>query len=166
VESEAGGLTLIDCIDAARSLSPEQRAKLEGWVEKGAQLSIGSLTVDNSKLVGLIQSGYLHVVADLKREIRGFTAINAIAFPLLVVVSFLRPEYVRESFFSGVLLALATLFCAYLYVFSQNWLLAMIQGNYVGKIYALYLGVVFLFFCDIALNRARVTRAVARGISF
>lgn len=154
---------LVDCIDTARKLSPEQRAKLEDWIERGAQVSIGSLTLDNSKLVGLIQSGYLKVVADLKREIRGFTAINAIAFLLLVLASLLKPDAVRELFVPGVLLCVSTLLCACLYVFEQDWLLNMIHGSYVGKIYAVYLGLVFVFLCDIVLNRGRITRVMARG---
>jgi hypothetical protein len=155
---------LIDCIDKARSLTPEQRAKFDGWIEMGAQVTIGSLTVDNSKLADLIQSGYLKVVAELKREIRGFTAINAIAFLLLLLASFLRPEAVRSLFVPGALLFASTLLCAWLYVFEQNWLLTMVQGSYVGKAYAVYLGLVFLFLCDIALNRARITTRLLGGI--
>jgi hypothetical protein len=157
-------IRLIDCIDKARALTPEQRAKFDGWIEMGAKATIGSLTVDNSKLADLIQSGYLKVVADLKREIRGFAAINAIAFLLLLLTSFLKPAYVRELFLPGLLLALSTLVCAYLYVFDQNWLLAMIQGNYVGKIYAVYLGLVFLFYCDVTLYDAKITRVILRGL--
>lgn len=154
---------LIDCIDAARQLDAAQRETISGWIEKGATSTIGLLTLDKSRLVTLIQSGYLKILGELKREIRGFAIINALAFLLLVLVSFLKPDEVHALFIPGVLLAASTLFCAYVYVFDQNWLLAMIQGNYVGKIYALYLGLVFLWLCDIALNRGRVTRVLARS---
>ena len=120
---------LIDCIDQARALSIEQRSAISNWIEKGAVLSIGDLTLENSRLVAMIQSGYLAVVADLMRDIRIFIATNAIAFLLLVLVSFLKPDSVRELFVPGVLLFISTLLCAWLYVFEQNWLLTIIDGS-------------------------------------
>jgi hypothetical protein len=58
----------------------------------------------------------------------------------------------------------ATLICAYFYVFEQNWLLTIIYGDYLGFAYLAYLGVVFLFLCDIVLNRGRVTTQFANAI--
>ena len=138
--------------------------KLQQWLEEGAVLSIGSLQLENSRLVGVIQAGYFGVVADLKRDIRVFTASNSVAFLLLVLVSFLRPGAVRELFVPGVLLAVSTLLCAYLYVFEQNWLLTLINGSYLGWAYAAWLGVVFLLLCDVWMNRARVTHAHRAGV--
>jgi hypothetical protein len=63
-----------------------------------------------------------------------------------------------------LLLTVATIFCAYLYVFEQNWLLTIIHGDYLGLGYAAYLGVVFLFLCDIALNFGRVTTRLVNGL--
>lgn len=82
-----------------------------------------------SRLVTMIQSGYVAVVKDLTRDIRIFTATNAIAFLLLLLVSFLRPDSVRALFVPGVLLFISTLLCAWLYVFEQNWLLTIIDGS-------------------------------------
>src|SRR5688572_25695705 len=99
------------CIPQVREMSDELRRELESWVEAGAKLSIGELQLDNSRLVGLIQSGYLAVVADLTRDIRIFAASNAIAFLLLVLVSFLKPDAVRELLVPAVLLTISTLTC-------------------------------------------------------
>ena len=145
------------CIPEVREMSEELRRKLESWVEEGAKLSIGELQLDNSRLVGLIQSGYLAVVADLTRDIRIFAASNAIAFLLLVLVSILKPGAARELFVLAVLLTISTVTCTYLYVFEQNWLLTIIHGDYLGFAYAAYLGVAFLFLCDVWFNKARVT---------
>lgn len=145
------------CIPQVRQMNEELRRKLESWVEAGAKLSIGELQLDNSRLVGLIQSGYLAVVADLTRDIRVFAASNGIAFLLLLLVSFLKPDAIRELFVPAVLLTISTLTCAYLYVFEQNWLLTIIHGNYLGFAYAAYLGVSFLFLCDVWFNEARAT---------
>jgi uncharacterized protein YggL (DUF469 family) len=154
---EEARLQLAVCIAEIRGLTAEQRARLQAWLEDGAKLRIGSLQLENTRLVAIIQSGYLGVVADLKRDIRIFSASNACAFLLLLLVSFLKPEHTRALFVPGVLLTVSTAACAYLYVFEQNWLLTLIQGSYLGFAYAAWLGVAFLFLCDIWLNRARVT---------
>jgi hypothetical protein len=145
------------CIPQVRVMSDELRGRIETWVRDGAVLGIGELQLDNSRLVALIQSGYLAVVADLTHDIRIFTATNVAAFLLLLLVSFLKPEFVRELFVTGVLLAISTLACAYLYVFEQNWLLTIVQGSYLGTAYMAWLGLSFLFLCDVWLNNARVT---------
>jgi hypothetical protein len=49
-------------------------------------------------------------------------------------------------------------------VFEQYWLLTIIDGSYLGLAYAAYLVVVFLFLCDIALNRGRVTTRLVNGL--
>jgi hypothetical protein len=152
------------CIPQVRALGEEQRRKLEQWVEDGAVLSIGDLQLENSKLAALIQGGYLQVANDLKREIRLFTASNALAFLLLVLVSFRRPAAMRELFVPGVLLAISTLLCATLYVFEQDWLLTIFHGDYLGLAYAAYLAVAYGFLCDIWLNEARVTIRVIDAV--
>jgi hypothetical protein len=111
-----------------------------------------------------MQSGYLAVVADLTRDIRIFTASNSVAFLLLLLVSFLKPEAVRELFVPGVLLAISTLACTYLYVFEQDWLLTIVHGSYLGWAYAAWLALAFGFLCDIWLNQARVTARVTEGV--
>ncbi|HEX6396408.1 MAG TPA: hypothetical protein VFZ95_03210 [Steroidobacteraceae bacterium] len=153
------------CIPQVRALSDELRARLESWVRDGAEFSIGELQLDNSRLVALIQSGYLAVVADLTHDVRIFAASNAIAFLVLLLVSFLKPGHVRELFVPGVLLAISTLACAWLYVFEQDWLMTIVQGSYLGAAYTAWLGISFLFLCDVWLNNARVTARVLEGLA-
>lgn len=155
------------CIPQIRAMSDEWRDRLETWARHGAQLSIGELQIDNTRLVALIQSGYLAVVADLAHDIRIFAASNAAAFLLLLLllVSFLKPEFVRELFVPGILLAVSTLACTCLYVFEQDWLLTIVQGSYLGMAYTAWLGVCFLLLCDVWLNQARVTTRVVQALT-
>jgi hypothetical protein len=156
---------LVECIDRARALSQEQRRQLVEWFENGAVLTIRSLTLENSKLAVLIQSGYLAAAEDLKRDIRIFAASNAALFIVLVLVSFLKPELVRALFIPAALLTVSTLTCAYLYVFEQNWLLTIVRANYLGFAYDGYLGVAFAFLCDVWFNKGRVTLRILEGLS-
>jgi hypothetical protein len=141
------------------------RQMVQAWLEAGASSRLAQLLNDNDRIKSFIHTNYMQVANELKREIRIFTATNAAAFLLLLLVSFAKPGAARHLLFPGVLLLIATLFCAYLYVFSQNWLLTMIHGDYLGWAYAAWLGVVFLFLCDIAVNRGRVTTGIGNTIS-
>jgi hypothetical protein len=141
------------------------RRMVAEWLDAGAAARIAGLLDENDRIKSFIHTSYMKVVHDLEREIRIFAGANAVAFLLLLVVSFAKPAASRHLLFPGVLLLIATSFCAFLYVFSQNWLLTIIHGDYLGWAYAACLGTVFLFLCDIALNRARITTRMANGIS-
>jgi hypothetical protein len=152
-------------LSQVRDLDCECRAAIARMLERGAVLRLESLEAARQELVDYIQSSYMDVVTELKRDIRIFTASNAACFLLLILISFLKPRAVRHLFVPGMLLTAATIFCSYLYVFGQNWLLTIIYGDYLGLAYLAYLGVVFLFFSDIVLNRGRVTTGVVNGIA-
>jgi hypothetical protein len=155
---------LLAAITQARDPDCPCRERLAELLQAGADSRLARLALDNQQLVAFIQSNYLERVAALKQELRVFTGINAACFLFLLVLSFAKPAAARHLLFPGVLLAIATLFCAWLYVTSQDWLLAIVHGNYVGWAYAGWLGLVFLFLCDIALNRGRVTTRLANGV--
>lgn len=134
-------------------------------LEGGTMVHLQSLEAQSQRLTDFIQASYMEVATDLKRDIRIFTATNAAMFLLLLLVSFLKPQAVRHLFAPGLLLGVATMLCAYLYVFEQNWLLTVIDGSYLGYAYGAYLGVTFVFLCDIALNRGRLTTRLVNGLA-
>jgi hypothetical protein len=143
-------------LDQVRDPDCACRRIVADWLRGDVATAIGSVA-NAAGLTALIHENYLRVVAELKREIRIFAGINALSFVLLIVISFAKPAAAKHLLFPGVLLLCATLFCAWLYVFSQDWLLTIIQGSYVGFAYAAYLSLAYAFLCDIGFNRGRVT---------
>jgi hypothetical protein len=139
-----------------RDLDCECRDKYAQLLKSGFQFDIALLQAANDRIVEFIQATYMEIV-------RVFTGVNASVFLLLLLVSFLKPQAIAQLFVPGVLLTLATVVSAYLYVFEQNWLLTIIYGDYVGLMYLAYLGMVFLALCDVVLNRARVTTKIANA---
>jgi hypothetical protein len=148
---------------AVRDPACECRLRIAHALKEFDATQLAALLADNTRLSTHIQQKYLGLTADLKREIRIFTATNAVCFLLLLLVAFAKPRAVRHLLYPGVLLLLSTLLCAWLYLFSQNWLLVIIHGDYTGFAYAAYLGLVFLFVSDIGLNRGRVTAHIVNG---
>lgn len=156
---------LASSLAAVRDPACECRVRIAEAMQEHDVLRLAKLLADNTRLTAYIQQKYLGLVAELKREIRIFTATNAVSFLLLLLIAFAKPQATRHLLFPGVLLLASTLFCAWLYLFSQNWLLTIIHGDYTGFAYTAYLGLVFLFFCDIGLNRGRVTTRIANGFA-
>ncbi len=151
-------------IAQVRNLDCECRQKWEDFFESGFQSNIALLQAANDRIVGFVQSTYMEIATELKRDIRIFGASNAAVFILLLLVSFLKPRAMTHLFLPGVLLAVSTLICSYFYIFEQNWLLTIIHSSYLGLAYLAWLGVVFLFLCDIVFNRGRVTTEILNAI--
>jgi hypothetical protein len=155
---------MADALTQIRDLDCECRDKYAKILATGFEFDIALLQLANDSIVGFIQGTYMEVVAELKLDIRIFTATNAGVFLLLVLVSFLKPQAITHLFLPGALLAIATLVCTYFYIFEQNWLLTIIYGDYLGLAYLAYLGIVFIVLCDIAFNKARITTTILNGI--
>ncbi len=146
-----------------RDLDCECREKTEKWLKEGFETDIRFLQATNERIVEFVQYKYTTVVQELKRDIRIFTASNAAAFLLLLLVSFLKPRAMVHLFLPGVLLAASTLVCTYFYIFEQNWLLTIIHSEYLGFAYLGWLGFVFLLFCDVVMNHARITTEIVNA---
>ena len=140
-----------------RNLDCECRRRTEQWLKEGFETDIRLLQAANDRVGEFIQYKYMDVSTELKRDVRIFTGSNAAAFILLLLVSFLNPRAVTHLFVPALLLAASTLVCSYFYVFQQDWLLTIIHGAYTGYAYLGWLGFVFAFLSDIALNHGRVT---------
>ena len=156
--------TMATALAEIRDLDCECRDKYAQLFERGLQSDLELLQGANDRIVEFIQTTYMDVVAALKRDIRVFTGVNAGVFLLLVLVSFMKPKAIGQLFVPAVLLTLATLISAYLYVVEQDWLLTIIYSDYWGFLYLVYLGIVFLALCEVVLNRARVTTAIANMV--
>jgi hypothetical protein len=152
-------------LDQVRDVGCECRRRMEEAWHAMNVAALARLVTDNERIMGFIQHGYMQVVHELRLEIRIFTATNAFCFLLLMLVSFAKPAATRHLLYPGVLLLCATMFCACLYTFEQDWLLTIIHGSYVGWAYAAYLGITLLFLCDIAFNRGRVTTNIGNSLA-
>ena len=151
-------------VAAVRDLDCDCRKEWEDWFESGFNTDIALLRAANERISAFIHATYMDVATKLNRDVRIFTAGNGAIFVLLLLVSFLKPQALAQLFLPGVLLAVSTLVCSYFYVFEQNWLLTIIDSSYLGFAYLAWLGVVFLFLCDIVFNRARIATQILNGI--
>lgn len=142
----------------------ECRRRVAELLQAGMLASVASLEATNAHLTDFIQGKYLHVVAELTRDLRIFTATNAAACLLLLLLSFVRPRALDHLVFPGVLLAVAVIVSSYCYVFEQNWLFTIVYSDYFGFAYLGFLTFIFGLLLDIFLNRGRVTTRLGNGL--
>ncbi len=129
-----------------------------------AKLHISSLEKAEPQLQRLIEGNYGAIVSDLMRDLRIFSGTNLVAFISVLLLSFLKPGFLRQLFVPGLLLAIASIVASIIYVFGQNWFFALLYNNYVGMAYMVWITVIYGFLCDIALFNARITSAIVEGV--
>jgi hypothetical protein len=155
---------IADALTEIRDVDCACRARIAGLLESGMLNSLSSLEAANARLQDFIQGRYLRVVAELKRDLRIFSATNAAAFALLLLLSFTKPRALSHLVFPGMLLAVAVLVSSYCYVFKQNWFFSIVYSDYWGFAYLGFLGFVFGLLLDIFLNHGRVTTRLGNGL--
>lgn len=105
----------------------------------------------------------MQVAGALLREVRIFTAANALVFLLLFATTYARRRAGLQLLLPAVVLAGAAVLVAGLYLFGQDWLHTIVFSDYTGLTYFAYLGAAMLFLADVAFNRARVSTTIVNA---
>lgn len=142
----------------------EKKKQLAQGIRKNYLAKIKSLKIAQANLSELVTGKYIETVSQLKSDIRIFTLSNASMFLLLLLVSCLKPQAIKQLFVPGMMLFVATSIAAVIYVFGQNWLYNLIFNDYMGWAYLVYLTVIFTLLLDISLNKCRVTSEIFNAL--
>ena len=148
-----------------QDLSCECRERLRQGLDAATESRISTLQRAEPQLRRIIEGRYSEIVADLLRDLRIFTGTNLLAFVLLLVLSIAKPGQVRQLLVPGALLGLAAVAASVIYLFGQNWFFTLLYGDFVGWAYGIWLLVIFGFFCDVVLFRARITTRIVDALS-
>ncbi len=141
----------------AALLDCECRTNIERSIRGGFEWQIAALSQASDRLNSLIRTKYMETAENLTREFRIFTATNAAVFALLAIAAFVRRRANIHLIPAAIVLLVAAILTAFLYLFSQNWFHTIVFNDYVGAAYFAYLSVAFALLCDVIFNRARVT---------
>ena len=157
VDAVVDSLCDIDCEETKKAdLSNRLRDVGKAFAEE----RIAEFGAISTQLKRFIRGKYLDLVRALMREIRIFTGINAALFALILALLLSRWREPRIVFLPASLLLIAAVTSTALYVFNQNWFFSIFLERYWGYWYLAYVAIVFGLLLDIAINRARVTRAI------
>lgn len=135
----------------------EKKKQLAEEIKGGYLTKIKNLQVAQVNLTELVKGKYVEIVSNLKMDLRIFTLSNASMFLLLLLLSILKPQAIKQLYVPGIMLFTATLISSSIYVFGQDWFYTIIYNDYMGLAYLVYIGIIFAFLLDIAINKCRIT---------
>ncbi len=140
-----------------QDVSCECRKRVLKFIDETAGENIRRLGSINAHLTNLIESKYAQVSQSLIREVRIFSAANALVFVTLGLVTLLRRDSRRSLLAPTFVLLASASVVGYFYLFRQDWMQTILFNDYVGMWYFGYLGIAMAFLADIVLNKGRVT---------
>ena len=147
-----------------RNLDCECRKKYTKLFHGLISAKILSLKTATRKLDEFMTQKYMYVIKNLINDFRIFLGSSLFILLLMLVLIFIKPQVTMQvNVLAGVMLV-ATAISSYLYVFNQNWFYTIIYNDFLGYFYLLYMGIIFLFLCDMIFNKARVTESIIHGI--
>ncbi len=135
----------------------EKKKQLADSIKSSYLAKLQNLNVAQVNLSELVKGKYVEIVKNLKADLRIFTLSNASMFLLLLFISILKPQAIKQLYVPGMLLFVATLISTSIYVFGQDWFYTIIYNDHMGIAYLIYIGMIFSFLLDIVLNKCRVT---------
>ncbi|MBI1196490.1 MAG: hypothetical protein GC203_01350 [Phenylobacterium sp.] len=157
---------IADVVARMQDLDCACRERLRQGLDAAVGLRISALERAEPQLRRIIEGKYGEITAGLLRDLRIFASANLLAFLLLVALSLLKPDRLRQLFVPGLLLAAAAVVASGLYLFGQNWFFTLLYADYVGWTYGVWLLLIFGLLADIALFRARVTTRVVDSVLY
>jgi hypothetical protein len=161
-ERMARGLNAEIASTVARMQDPScacRRLLLER-LDSATEARLAALERAGPRLRRVIEGKYSEIVAELLRDLRIFAGSNLLAFLVLVILSFSRPDRVRQLFVPALLLVAAAIAASAVYLLGQNWFFTLIHGDFVGLAYTGWLLLIFGLLCDVALFKAKVTTLI------
>ncbi len=141
------------------------REGLDRLLDDVAAFRIAGIDRAAPQLQQLIEGRYSAIVTALIGDLRLFSGANLAAFAILLLVSMANPERTRTLFVPAILLGVSATVASAFYLFGQNWFFTILQADYVGYGYAVWMLLIFGFLSDIAFFRARVTMGLLNAIS-
>lgn len=134
----------------------ECRSATPAVILEPAVWRVSLLSRARERLTALIRTEYIGVSAKLMRELRIFTAANALVLLFLGIAVAVRRNARLHLLPPAVILVCSAGVVAWFYVFRQDWLHAILFSDYVGLGYFAYLAAPALLIGDVVLNRGRV----------
>lgn len=147
-----------------QDLSCECRDKYSKFIKTSFNLSILNLEEANEKLTSFMKMQYMKIVQNIINDFRVFAGSNLLFFLLASILLFVKPQANLHISVVAGLLSLSTIISSYFYIFKQDWFYSIIYQDFLGYFYLLYMGIIFLFLCDIILNKAKITTEIINFI--
>jgi hypothetical protein len=156
---------IADTIAKMQDLNCECRNKYSNFVKDVLDISILNLKKANEKLTNFMKMKYIQIVQSVINDFRIFAGSNLLFFLVALILLLVKSNASVQITLVAGLLCISTIICSYFYIFEQDWFYNIIYQDLWGYFYLLYMGIVFLFLCDIIFNKARITTEIINFIA-
>lgn len=117
-----------------------------------------------SSLLRAVEQKYQQTLRQLQRDLRIFCFSNSVLFLIVALAAWTSRGRFRTLLMPALLLSGSTGWLTYSYIFRQNWLHTLLFSDYFGWLYLIWVTLLFLFLCDVAFNKLRVTRTLVEAL--
>ncbi len=146
-------------------LDCECREKYKGMFHKFITTKITNLKTATKTLEAFMTQKYMYVVQNIIKDFRIFLGSNFIVLFLMLILLYTKPQETKKINLLAGWMFIFTVLSSYLYLFNQNWFYTIIYNDFMGYLYLLSLGIIFLFLVDIIFNKGRITDTLFASIS-
>ncbi|WP_375723333.1 hypothetical protein LXN10_12515 [Arcobacter sp. KX21116] len=148
-----------------QDLNCECRNKYSKFLVSVFDITILNLQKANDKITNFMKMKYMQIVQSIINDFRIFSGSNLVFFLIALILLFFKSKANAQITLVAGLLFLSTIICSYFYIFEQDWFYNIIYQDFFGYFYLMYMGIVFLFLCDIIFNKARITTEIINFIA-
>jgi len=145
-------------------LDCECRQKYKGIFHNLITTKIIDLKAATKKLETFMTAKYMYVVENVIKDFRIFLGSSFFVLLLMLILLYTKPQATIQIDVLASMMLVSTVLSSYLYIFKQNWFYTIIYNDFMGYAYLMYLGIIFLFLCDIIFNKARITTEIVNAI--
>ncbi|PTB83866.1 hypothetical protein C9926_00745 [Sulfurovum lithotrophicum] len=145
-------------------LNCECRQKYKERFHNIITMKIIDLKTATKKLETFMTAKYMYVVENIIKDFRIFLGSSFFVLLLMLILLYTKPQATIQIDVLASMMLVSTVVSSYLYIFKQNWFYTIIYNDFIGYAYLMYLGIIFLFLCDIIFNKARITTEIVNAI--
>lgn len=123
------------------------------------------LEIKGKTLQDFVNEKYDATVTALRRDLKIFALVNTLAFSLVLVLCALRKDLPTRPLLNATLILTASVLIGIgLYVFGQDWVSAILLNRFVGWVYLVWIGLLIVFFIDLAFLRLWLTQTIVGSL--
>ena len=145
-------------------LDCECRQKYKERFHNFITTKIINLKTATKTLEAFMTQKYMYVIQNIIKDFRIFLGSSFFVLLLMLVLLYIKPQVTIQIDVLASMMLVSTVVSSYLYLFKQNWFYTIIYNDFIGYAYLMYLGIIFLFLCDIIFNKARIITEIVNAI--
>lgn len=147
IRDSLSAICKFDCPDAIESNAVEQSR-------------FTNFKFHGQSIMEALKDRYMKTIDLLVRDLRIFTGVNAIAFFVMLGMSFMKTNQPKALVIPWVFLLLSVVIASISYIGNSHWFYDILMNHFMGFGYLFYMAFIFGMLCDFVFNEAKFLQAI------